>query len=130
MGNDAGDTVVASGANFISGTLEPTLTHVLGIIEGREYDVIVPCFSNAEMYTCLSTDNPGKLKTYMNQKIAGAGALLQQAVMGATGALASIKTGIGVLDHTLSECVYCMNGESLPSEWAGAEAGAAPPRGH
>ena len=124
VGNVAGDTVVASGANFISGTLEPNLTNVLGIIEGREYDVIVPCFSNAEMYTCLSTDNPGKLKTYMNQKIAGAGALLQQAVMGATGALASIKTGIGVLDHTLSECVYCMNGESLPSEWAGAEAGA------
>lgn len=124
VGNGATDTVTASGANFTGGTLEPNITNVLGIIEGREYDIIVPCFSNAEMYTCLSTDNPGKLKTYMNLKIAGAGALLQQAVMGATGALASIKTGIGTLDHTLSECVYCLNGESLPAEWAGAEAGA------
>lgn len=124
MVGGAGGTCTATAAKLTGGTLEPTCANVLTLIEGKEYDLYCLCVSNAEAQSCIVTTDPGRLKASINTRAEGFQAKLQQAVIGVTDALATAKTGAGNLDHTRSQLVFCLNGESLPSEFAGAEVGA------
>lgn len=120
----AGGTVTASGTNLAGGTLEPDLANVISLIAGKEYDIIVPCLSNTDVATASATSGPGKLKTDLNLRSSGFTAKLQQAVFGHSAALSAVKTGTAQHNFEYFEYAYCLQGESLPCEFAAAEAGA------
>lgn len=121
---DATGTITLGGANLAGGTLEPDYTNIISLIEGKEYDLYLPCISNAEAQVADASSNIGKLKTALEQRVSGFNAKLQQFTFGATDALSSIKTGTGTMNYERAQCVFCLEGESLPCEFAGAEVGA------
>lgn len=64
------------------------------------------------------------MKTDIDTRKTGAEAKLQQQVIGATSSLSSLKTGTGAMNDEDSQVVYCLEGQSLPCEFGGAETGA------
>ena len=119
----AGGSVANNGTALAGGTTEPDFTTALSTVSGREYDLIVPCVSNADAQSASASSNPGRVKTHLGTYSTGLNAKLQQAVVGLTGALASAKTGAIGRNSEVMEYVFCKNGQSLPCEFAGAEAG-------
>ena len=117
-------TVTAGGATLASGTTEFSVTNVLALITGREYDLICLATSNADAEDGGGTSNPGLVKAHMNSLDSGAEAKLQQLVVGATGTIATTKAGTDAMNHGPSEYIYAQNALALPAEWCGAEVGA------
>lgn len=117
-----GGTAVAGAAKLSGGTTEPDFTTALSTVAGREYDYIVPCISNAEAEHA-SAGNHVKVETHIDGLKTGLNAKLQQAVYASTTTIAAAKTGAIGRNSTIIEHVCVVNGESLPCEWAGAEAG-------
>jgi phage tail sheath gpL-like len=117
-------TITLGGASLSGGTLEPVLTTVLTTIIGKEYDHILFCGSNADVQSGGIASGPGLLKAAIDLRMLGFNAKLQQAIFGATGALATLKTGSLAMNDEESQYPFCLNGESLPCEWGGAEMGA------
>lgn len=119
----AGGTVTAAGSAFTGGTTEPNFTTALDTVKDIEYDFIIPCVSNADAQSASATSNPGRVKTHIDTYDSGAQALLQQAVVGVTGALASAKTGAIGRNYGPMQYVFCLAGQSIGCEWAGWEVG-------
>jgi phage tail sheath gpL-like len=119
----AGGAVGTAGANFTGGTTEPDFTNALNTLSGTQYDFIVLCCSNADAQSASATSNPGRLKTKINSLNTGLLAKLERGVIGLTGALSAAKTGSIGRNEQVLEYVMCINGQSLPCEWAGAECG-------
>lgn len=144
MGNDckysvvltdgAGGTATAAGAKLglgsgaTLGTTEPSFATALLTIQGKEYDYILPCVSNADAELGTSSSNPGRVATYINNNDSGFNAKLQQEVVGLSGnGLSAAKTGAAAImgqGPGISQYIFCNNGQSLPCELGGLELGA------
>lgn len=107
--------------NLTGGVGEPDLTIALSLIAGREYDKIIPGLSNADV---TAGTNTGRIRTHVIALGAGASAKLQSWIAGHTATIANAKTASAALNHELGQAVYCQQAQSLPVEWACAEAGA------
>lgn len=119
-----GGTAVASGAALSGGTTEMDVTTVLTTIAGTEYQLSGLATSNTDVASASSTSNPGRIKTSFKANATGSAAKLQQAVLGHTGALSAVKTGVAARNYECMEVVHARNMRSLPCELMGAELGA------
>jgi phage tail sheath gpL-like len=119
----AGGTATAAGAALTGGTTEPNFSTALTNVSAYEYDYILPCVSNADAQSALTTSNPARVEQHIDDLDSGLSAKLQQQIVGLTGALASARTGAIARNHGPTEYVYCMAGQSLGCEFAGWEAG-------
>lgn len=119
-----GGTVTLGGAALASGAGTMVITAALAAIATTQYDLILICGGNADAIAASTTGLVGLLKTHMQAHISGFGALLQQAIFGCTSALASAKVGPATHNYGLFEYPSARSAQSLPCEWAGAEAGA------
>lgn len=109
---------------FTGGTLEPSFTAVLALVQQRKYDIIVACVSNADAEDNSGSSNISKIKTHMATYAQGLGARLQTALVGVTSATDSgPKAGSIKINDGPVEYVFCMNAQELPCEFAGFEAG-------
>ena len=121
----AGGTVTAPAGNTLaSGTGEPSFANAITTVAGEEYDLRLSACSNADAQDGTASSNPGRVKADIDLNKTGGDAKLQQQVVGATAALSAIKTGAGAMNDEEAEIVFCLNGQSLPFEWACAEGGA------
>lgn len=120
-GGTGGSVAVADGTAG-SGTMD--ITAALAAIATTEYDLILLCCSNADAVAASTTGAVGKLVTHISTYLSGAGALLQQGVVGVTGAIASAKVGPATHNFGPLQYVPCRAGLSLPFEFGGAELGA------
>lgn len=117
-----GTSIVASGSGKLSGgTTEPSYTTVLANMATTERRIILPCLSNAvvEAATGAAEDVEQHIKTYGS----GLDALLQIGVLGHSGTQANAKTGAASRNFEAMQYIHCLNGQSLPCEFAGAEVG-------
>ena len=118
----AGGTLTASGALFTGGTTEPDFTTALATVEGREYDFIIGCVSNADAQSA-STSNPSRIEDHIDALKSGRTAKLQQAHLASTGTIAQAATGSIARNSEYMTHLVTENAESLPSEFAGADCG-------
>jgi phage tail sheath gpL-like len=123
-GQTGTETAAWGGAGKLSGgTTEPDFSTALSNLQGTEYHLFVPCVSNADAEAGGASTNAGRTKTHIETYQSGLDAKLQQAVVGLTGTIANSKVGAVLLNAEEMEYVLAVNGQSLPCEWAGAEAG-------
>lgn len=109
------------------GTTDPDLTNALAALEGREYHFILPCLSNTDILNVATSNNADLVYNHIDSLNSGLNCKLQTFVVGATGALAS---AIATSSHANScnnaefgELIECINGRSLPCEFAAREVG-------
>lgn len=119
----AGGSVALSGDSLSGGTTEPDFTTSLVAIAGQEFAFIAPLVSNAEAQSSSASTNVARVLSQVNTYNHGRNPKLQCTVVGVTGSLASAKTGVVARNDPTLEYVFCLNGQSLPAEWAGAELG-------
>jgi phage tail sheath gpL-like len=122
--NGTTGTVTASGAKLTGGATEIVCTTFLSTISLTEYDLIVPCVGNTDVIIASTAGTIGKLKTQIAAAQTGASAKLQQVVVGCTDTVSNSKLGPNQHNFGPMQYVECLAGESLPCEWAAAEAGA------
>lgn len=108
---------------FTGGTTDPDYSNVLDLVKGGEYHFIVPCMSNTDAVLASSSSNAARIITHIELYNEGLEAKLQQLVYASTSTqaaaiTAAISRNVGYAQHVL-----CVNGQSLPCEFAGAEAG-------
>jgi phage tail sheath gpL-like len=120
----AGGTVTASGSTLAGGMGEESYTTAITTIVGKEYDIIVPCVGNTAATVASTTQQVGSIRSDINTRASGFTAKLQQAVVGVTGSLTAAKVGTDTHNFERMQYAHCLNGESLPCEFGGAEAGA------
>lgn len=103
------------------GTTEPDYATALSTVQGREYDYIMVCGSNADVVsaTGLSVD----IADHINGLNTGLGALLQQGIIGSSASIASCKTATAALNDQVMELKTMVNAEALPCQVAGDELG-------
>lgn len=113
--------------NMASGSADPDLTTALSNLAGVEYHFIVPCLSNTDIANVASSNNIQKIVTHIDTYNTGLGAKLQQIVSGYSGAQASLVASTvssnSYENKEFAEALLCVNGRSLPCEFAGREAG-------
>lgn len=116
-------TIAGGGTNgnFANGTVEPDFSTALATVATTEYDLIVPCLSNAVVKA--ATGDAEDVETHLETYQAGLDALLQFAILGFTGSQADAKTGAASRNSEVMEYIHFLNAQSLPCEVAGAEAG-------
>jgi len=118
-------TVVRGAAALAAGTGTCLIDNVLTLASGTEYAYIIPAANgNADAAEASATSSIGKLKTATDANDEGFNALLQQVVVGITGALAGAKTGTSQHNYGPMQYIFMRSGQSLPCELAAAEAGA------
>lgn len=105
------------------GTTEPDITNVLTLVTQREYRLIVPCLSNADLATTGPTANMALLKAHISGNNSGIGALLQTAHTACTDSTTNAKAMTGAHDFEYFSHHLIRSGQSLPAEWGGAIAG-------
>lgn len=124
-GSEAVDTNTAT--NLVGGTTDPVLTTALSNLEGREYAVILPCLSNADVAEIAATNNVNRVITHIDSLNEGLQAKLQQVVAALTTSLAAaLATTIDAESFNndeVGELVLATAGRGLPCELAGAEVG-------
>lgn len=124
-------TEVLAGAlthtNLASGSADPDLTTALTNLAGKEYHFMVPCLSNTDVDNVGSANNLSKIVTHIDLYNSGLAAKLQQVVYGCTTtialAIASAANANSIQNKEYGESILCVNGRSLPSEFAAREAG-------
>lgn len=122
-GSGAG-SVTASASKLSGAAAEPSWVNALALAAGREYHIILICASNADTVTATTTGAPGRLKTHIELYKTGIFAKLQSALLGCTDATnASLKTGAAAQNYERLDYVIAREGQSLPFEFACAEAG-------
>lgn len=119
----AGGSVATAAAKLTGGTTEPDITNALALVEQREYRLIVPCLSNADVATASTSSNMGLLKTHIGGRNSGIGALLQTAHTACTDSTTNAKAMANQHDYEYLTHHLCRGGRSLPAEFAGAIAG-------
>ena len=109
------------------GTTDPDYANVLAAIAGKEYAMILPCLSNADMGNVATENNFNKCIDHIELIDSGLDAKLQQVTAGMTTtiALASAMTihANGGKNSPVGECMLCINGRGLPAELGGREVG-------
>lgn len=103
------------------GTTEPDYATAFSTVQGREYDYIMVCGSNADVVsaTGLSAD----LLDHINGLNTGLGAKLQQGIVGCTGTIANSKTSTAALNDQVMEFKTAVSAEAMPCQIAGDELG-------
>lgn len=109
--------------SFTGGTTDPNVDNVLDAAQGREYHYIVPCLSNTDAETTGSSSNVERILQQIEQFNEGLNAKLQQVIYASTGSQASAEAAAIARNVGYAQHVLCVNGGSLPCEFAGAEAG-------
>lgn len=118
----AGGTLAWGGAKLTGGTTEPDMTTALTTAQGKEYDYILTCISNAEAQSA-GTSNMSRLEDHIDLLGSGSRAKMQQGIVGSTGSIASAKTGTIGRNSTIVGHLDGVNFESLPCELAAFEVG-------
>lgn len=118
-----GSITPAAVTNCTGGSTEPDATIALGLVTSREYRLIVPCLSNADLATATTASNMGLIKAHIAGTNTGIGALLQTAHTACTDTTANAKAmanqhGWEYFTHHL-----CRGGQSLPAEFGATIAG-------
>lgn len=109
--------------NFTGGTTDGDFTNAIEAAQGREYHYIVPCISNTDACLTSSSSNIERILQVVQQYNEGIDAKLQQIIYASTltqsaAEAAAVARNVGYCQHVL-----CVNGGSLPAEFAAAEAG-------
>ena len=124
IASGAGAQIQTSGARLAGGALEPDLTATLAKVATTEYQLILPCLSNADMEDASGSSNPSRIKAHMGRYASGLNARLQQCVLGATSTTgAALKAGVARLNDPATELVYCRSAQELGCELAAFEVG-------
>lgn len=113
--------------NLASGSSDPDLTNALAAIAGREYHIVLPCLSNADVEQVVSDNNIKRTLDHINGLNTGLGAKLQQIVVGYSGAIATAKATAldanGCNNDGVAQLILCVNGRGLPGELGARETG-------
>jgi len=114
-------------SNLSGGATDPDLTSALSALEGEEYHYMCLCLSNTDAGNIASTNNIKRTYTHIDSLNTGLGAKLQQFVVGYTdqlaGAIASTPSSNSCNNAEFGQFVFCIDGLSLPCEFAAAEVG-------
>lgn len=113
------DTLTA----LAGGTTDPDVTDILGVAQGREYHYIVPCLSNADAVATAASSNAARIRDFIAANNEGLSAKLQQLIYASTTTLAAATAAAVSRNSGFVQHVLCINGQSLPCEFAAAEAG-------
>lgn len=120
-------TGAATHTNLAGGTTDPDLTNALSALEGREYHLILPCLSNADAVNVASASNPSRIVTHISGLNTGLNAKLQSFVYGSTTTIAAATAATVHANNAgnveYGQLVTCVNGRSLPCEFAAREVG-------
>jgi phage tail sheath gpL-like len=109
--------------NLAGGTTDPTLTAILSAAQGKEYHIILPCLSNVDAEVTGATSNAERVLTHIELFNEGLNAKLQTLVYGSTRTQAAAIAAAQARNVGYAQHVFILNGQSLPCEFAGAEAG-------
>ncbi len=122
IASGAGALVKASAPTLAGGALEPDVTSTLTRVATVEYQLILPCLSNADIADASGASNLSKIKAHMSQYATGLNARLQQCVVAATPADdAALKAGVARLNDPATCVLYCPAAQELGCELAGFE---------
>jgi phage tail sheath gpL-like len=108
----------ATPTNLTGGTTDFDVTTLIANATGKEYHFIVLCTSNVDA-NLGTTSNVSRIKTSIGTVNTGLNAKLEQVIVGSTKAQASAKTGAIFANTGIAEHFNCINGQSLPCEFAG-----------
>jgi phage tail sheath gpL-like len=113
--------------NLASGSSDPDFTTALTYLAGQEYHLMVPCLSNTDINNVSTANNVSRMVTHIDSLNTGLNAKLQQIVGGSTSsialAVASALHSNSYNNKEYGEFILCVNGRSLPCEFAAREAG-------
>lgn len=111
--------------NLSGGTTDPDFANALAAIAGREYHFILPAMSNADVENIVTDSGLADALTHIEAYDDGLNAKLQQVIVGHTGAIAdavaTTASSHGGNDDGRAELICCVNGRSLPCEFAARE---------
>lgn len=105
------------------GTTDPDFSDILEAAQGREYHFIVACLSNADAVTTGSSSNAERALVFIEQFNQGNDAKLQQLIYASTTTLAAAEAAAVARNVGYAQHILCIAGQSLPCEFAAAEAG-------
>jgi phage tail sheath gpL-like len=109
------------------GTTDPDFTNALAAIQGKEYHFILPCLSNEDVLNVATSNNVDLVYNHIASLNHGRNCKLQTFVVGCTGALASAiattPSSNSCNNAEFGELIECINGRSLPCEFAAREVG-------
>jgi len=107
------------------GTTDPDIANALAALAGREYHYILPALSNTDVANVATDDGLRDTLTHIETYDDGLNAKLQQVVVGYTGAyanaIATAASSKGGNDDGRAQIINCLNGRSLPCEFAARE---------
>ena len=105
------------------GATDPDYTNILAAAQGVEYHVILDCLSNADAELTSASSNAERTLTDIELYNHGLDAKLQTLVYASTKTLAGAEAAALARNVGFAEHVHIINGQSLPCEFAAAEAG-------
>ncbi len=105
------------------GTTDPDYTNILAAAQGKEYHVILPCLSNTDAEVTGSSSNAERALTHVELYNEGLNAKLQTVIYASTKTQAAAIAAAQARNVGYAQHVFCLNGQSLPCEFAAAEAG-------
>jgi phage tail sheath gpL-like len=117
----AGGTIADVDAALTGGTTEPDFTTALATINGREYDFIGVCLSNAD--AASTSGNFSRLDTHVTGLDTGPQAKLQQGIAGHTGLRTAAMVSSAARNEQQLELINLQNAMALPCEVMGDEMG-------
>lgn len=127
LANTQSGTEAVSGAatptNLSGGSTDFDVTTAIANAEGKEYHLICLVTSNADATSNSATSNPRKIATAIAAINNGRNAKLEQCILATTAAQSAAKTGAINLNNPIFELINCVDGQSLPGEFAGFETG-------
>jgi phage tail sheath gpL-like len=111
--------------NLAGGSADPDFATALASIAGREYHYILPALSNTDIEQIATDNGLQDVLSHIDTYDDGLNAKLQQVVTGHTGAIAdAVATAAdanGGNDDGRAQILCCVNGRSLPCEFAARE---------
>lgn len=113
--------------NLAGGSSDPDFTTALTYLAGEEYHLMLPCLSNTDVNNVASANNLSRIVTHIDAYNTGLNAMLQQVLAGSTStialAIASTASSNSINNKEYGEIILCVNGRSLPCEFAAREVG-------
>lgn len=109
--------------NLAGGATDPDYTTILSAAQGKEYHIILPCLSNVDAETTGASSNAERALVHIESLNEGLNAKLQTLVYASTRTQAAAIAAAQARNVGYAQHVFILNGQSLPCEFAGAEAG-------
>lgn len=108
---------------LVGGTTDPDYTTILSAASGKEYHIILLCLSNTDAETTGASSNAERALTHIDLYNEGLDAKLQTLVYASTKTQSAAIAAAQARNVGFAQHVFCLNGQSLPCEFAAAEAG-------